>query len=104
MRNQIITIFSLLIIGLSVSACSENQNGKTITGIVQEIQTGKDGYTAKIETSSNEIYYATISHSNLKDHSQYRSVQVGETIEVAGDQWDMEGKKQITVRQLYPGK
>lgn len=106
MKIQIKSIFITLIISLLFIACASNKNSNndTITGVVQDIQNGKDGYTAQIKTANDETYYATISHANLKDHSEYRSVQVGETIEVAGDQWDMEGKKQITVRKLYPGK
>jgi len=104
MKTRIKTAFTLLMLGLLIIACAEQKNANTITGVVQDIQNGKDGYTAQIQTVDNETYYATISHANLTDHSQYRTVQVGETIEVAGDQWDMEGKKQITVRALYPSK
>lgn len=104
MKSQIKSIIFILFVGIFLAACAgnKNANANTITGVVQDIQNGKDGYTAQIKTANNEIYYATISHGNLTDHSQYRTVQVGETIEVAGDQWDMEGKKQITVRKLYP--
>ncbi|MDI1256115.1 MAG: hypothetical protein PSV16_08420 [Flavobacterium sp.] len=73
---------------------------KTVEGTVQEILNGKDGYTAKIETADKEVYYVTISHSNLTDHTQYKTVKVGETLKVTGDSWAMEGKNQITVRAI----
>lgn len=101
MKSQIKIFLSVLMLGLLLASCGEKQNNNVITGVVQDIQMGKDGYTAQIKTEDNEIYYATVSHANLTDPSQYRAVQVGETIKVEGDQWDMDGKKQITVRKLY---
>lgn len=72
----------------------------TVSGTVLAINTGKDGYTAKLETAEKAIYFATISHSNLKDHSQYRSAKVGDKIEVKGDSWKMGEENQVTVREL----
>jgi len=73
---------------------------KTVEGRVVEITPGKDGYTAKLETAEKEHYYVTISHSNLTNHEQYKSVNVGETLKVTGDFWKMEDKNQITVRVI----
>jgi hypothetical protein len=73
---------------------------KTINGKVLEVVAGKDGYTAKLETADKEIYYATVSHSNLTNHEQYKAVKVGETLKVTGDFWTMEDKNQITVRVI----
>jgi len=73
---------------------------KTVEGKVQEIQKGKDGYTAKIETQDKEVYFVTISHSNLKDHTQYRNANIGEIIKVSGDFWKMENENHITVREI----
>ena len=72
---------------------------KSVEGKVQEVNFGKDGYTAKIETDAKETYFVTVSHSNLKDHTQYKEAKVGDKIHVVGDHWkDGEGKDQITVR------
>lgn len=73
---------------------------KTVEGKVVEIIPGKDGYTAKLETAEKENYYVTISHSNLTNHEQYKSVKVGESLKVTGDFWKMEDKNQITVRVI----
>lgn len=73
---------------------------KTVEGKVVEITNGKDGYTAKLETAEKEHYFATISHSNLTNHEQYKSVKVGETLKVTGDFWKMENDNQITVRVI----
>lgn len=73
---------------------------KTVEGKVVEITSGKDGYTAKLETAEKEHYFVTISHSNLTNHEQYKSVKVGETLKVTGDFWKMEDQNQITVRVI----
>ena len=71
------------------------------TGIVQEIERGKDGYTAKIKTEKGEVFYATVSISNLKEASQYKSVEPGTTIKVKGEHWKMEDQNRITAREFY---
>jgi len=73
-------------------------------GTVVEINRGKDGYTAKlkVDDSKEEFVFVTISHSNLKDHTQYRDVKIGDKIHVIGDYWkNGEGESQITVRELH---
>ena len=72
-----------------------------ISGEVRQIQPGKDGYTAKIMTADYQVYFATISIPNLgKNAAQYREVEVGETIGVKGEVWEMNGETHITVREL----
>ena len=72
----------------------------TVTGVVTEIQPGKDGYTARIKTQDGKEYFATISRANLQNPETYRTAQPGDTLTVSGDLWQMEGKDQITVRVL----
>lgn len=81
---------------------TEQNQAMSITGTVKDIQQGKDGYTATIETAGHKMYKATISHSNLKDPSQYRSVQTGDVITVKGSVWTMDNESHITVRELNP--
>lgn len=74
---------------------------QTITGKVDEVTFGKDGYTAKLTTDSKEVYFATVSHANLdKNAHQYREVKVGETIELTGEVWKMGEETHVTVREL----
>ena len=73
---------------------------ETVEGKVVEINQGKDGYTAKLETKQNTFFFVTISHSNLKNHEQYKSVKVGETLKVTGDSWKLGDDNQITVREI----
>lgn len=74
---------------------------RSVQGSVKDINRGKDGYTAKIETANSETYFVTISHSNLKDHTQYKDAKIGDKLDVKGDYWkNGEGENQITVREL----
>lgn len=86
----------------ATEAGKEEEKVETVAvqGKVNEINKGKDGYTAILTTEDGQIYYATISIPNLKDPKQYRSVQIGETIKVTGDSWKMENDNYITVREL----
>lgn len=79
---------------------TSKEETKTVEGNVLEINNGKDGYTAKLETAEKEIYLVTISHSNLKNHEQYKTVKVGEKLKVTGDFWKTESENHITVREI----
>ncbi len=72
----------------------------SVGGIVTDINMGKDGYTATIETSEKEIYHVTISHANLKDPKQYKQVEKGAMLNVSGDYWKMDNQNQVTVRTI----
>ena len=78
---------------------SDNKVIKMVEGEVLAIISGKDGYTAKLQCDS-VIYFVTISHSNLKDPSQYKSVSVGDKLKISGDFWQMGNENHITVREI----
>jgi RecJ-like exonuclease len=86
----------------AVAAASEHKDGETIevTGLVKEINKGKDGYTAKLYSESGKLYSATISIPNMKDPKQYRSVNVGDKISVKGEVTNLETEAIIVVREL----
>jgi len=71
-----------------------------VVGTVQEINRGKDGYTAKIADEAGKVYNATISIPNLKDPKQYRSVAVGDKISVKGEAFASDSDNYIVVREL----
>jgi hypothetical protein len=74
---------------------------QTITGKVEQVTFGKDGYTAKLTTASKEVYFATISHANLRENAgQYREVKAGDSIEIKGEVWKMGEETHVTVREL----
>lgn len=73
---------------------------ETVSGKITAIQPGKDGYTATLETADKKVFFATISHSNLTKHEQYKTVVVGDTITVKGDLWQSGEESHITVRAI----
>lgn len=73
---------------------------KTVSGVVTDINFGKDGYTAKLKNNKNEVYFITVSRINLNTPEQYKTVAVGEAMNVSGDYWTMEEQHQITVREI----
>jgi hypothetical protein len=73
----------------------------TVKGVVKDINMGKDGYTAKLETPDGQLVAVTISRSNLNNPKQYKTVAVGDIIKVSGESWKLDGQSQITVRQIY---
>lgn len=93
---------------LAAAACSsvkkqnnmQTSKNNSIKGTVEQVQRGKDGYTALIKTTAGQLYYVTISHANLKDPAQYRETAIGAVIEVQGDAWDNGEEHHITVREL----
>ena len=102
---------------LAITACNETKKMNTpevattvaaadtakhinITGKVQEIQNGKDGYTAKVATTDNVVYFATISIPNMKDPKDYRRVAVDDTINITGELWKTETENHVTVRSM----
>jgi len=84
----------------SIEPETEKAAIKSVEGTVLEINPGKDGYAAKVETADKEIYFVTISHSNLTNHEQFKTVKIGEKLNVTGDFWKMENDNQITVRSI----
>lgn len=72
----------------------------TVTGKVDEIVNGKDGYTAKMTAADNSIYFFTASIPNSTDPKNYGRVAVGETVTVKGEQWLQGTEKHIVVREF----
>nr|WP_315232127.1 hypothetical protein [uncultured Flavobacterium sp.] len=71
-----------------------------ITGIVQSVEKGKDGYTAKIKTTEGVIYFAVISIPNLGSPEKYRAFKTGENVTLFGEIWKMGDDNRITVRKI----
>ena len=71
-----------------------------IIGIVQSVEKGKDGYTAKIKTTEGVIYFAVISIPNLGSPEKYRAFKTGEKVTLFGEIWKMGDDNRITVRKI----
>jgi hypothetical protein len=84
----------------TLAAVQEPVRDEFLAGLVKEIQTGKDGYTAKVVTTTNDTVFATISHANLKDHTSYKTVKVGDSLFFKGDTFHVGTEVHMAVRYL----
>lgn len=77
-----------------------NDAGTKISGTVETIEKGKDGYTATIKTAEGIIYFATVSIPNLGSSEKYREFKIGENVSLFGEIWKMGDDNRITVRKI----
>ena len=53
-----------------------------VSGKVESIESGKDGYTAKITTDTKEVYFATISIVNVGGPQNYKQLKIGDVVSI----------------------
>lgn len=87
-----------------VISCATMKDKDTISGKVESIEFGKDGYTAKIKSDKNEIYYATISIVNLGGPENYKKLKEGDEVFLKGDIWKTDTEKHIKVKEIVSVK
>lgn len=75
-----------------------------VSGKVQSVEFGKDGYTAKINTDKNEIYFATISIVNVGGPENYKQLKEGEEVTLKGEIWKTDTEKHIKVKEIVSVK
>jgi hypothetical protein len=83
-------------------ACMKDKN--TISGKVESVEFGKDGYTAKINTDKNEVYFATISIVNVGGPENYKVLKQGDEVTVKGEFWKTDTEKHIKVKEIVSVK
>ena len=85
-----------------VISCTSMKNdaNNQVTGRVESIEGGKDGYTAKITTENKEVYFATISIVNVGGPQNYKQVKIGDVVSVKGEKWKSEDENHIKVTQI----
>lgn len=83
-------------------ACMKDKN--TVSGKVESIESGKDGYTAKITTDSKEVYFATISIVNVGGPQNYKQLKEGEEVTLKGEIWKTDTEKHIKVNEIVSVK
>ncbi|RVT78401.1 hypothetical protein EOD40_03970 [Flavobacterium sufflavum] len=89
----------VFLVSLIVS-CALMKDKNLLTGDVEAIEYGKDGYTAKIKTAKKEIYLATISRVNLVDSQDYKVFKIGEKVTLKGEFWKSDTEKHIKVTDI----
>jgi hypothetical protein len=94
-------VLMLLIFTISC-ACMKDKN--TVSGKVVSVEFGKDGYTAKINTDKNEIYFALISIVNVGGPQNYKELKEGEEVLLKGEIWKTETENHIKVKEIVSVK
>ncbi len=98
-----------LFVSIAFLSCgSDTNNGKsaampeskTIKGIVQSIDTGKDGYTAKIQTDTEGLLPALVSIVNLGGIENYQTTKVGDRVVFTGSIYKIGSEKMIKVDKI----
>jgi hypothetical protein len=103
MKNLKKLSFLVLLMNFVIScACMKDKN--TISGKVESIENGKDGYTAKINTDKNEVYFATVSIVNVGGPQNYKRFKEGDEVSVKGEIWKTDTEKHITVKEIVSVK
>nr|WP_315221410.1 hypothetical protein [uncultured Flavobacterium sp.] len=90
----------LLIVMTFIISCACTKDKNTISGKVESIEFGKDGYTAKINTDKNEVYFATISIVNVGGPQHYKQLKQGEEVSLKGEIWNTDTEKHIKVKEI----
>ncbi|MCD0475185.1 hypothetical protein LPB87_12350 [Flavobacterium sp. EDS] len=103
MRNAKKISFLLVLMAFVIS-CATMKDKDTISGKVESIELGKDGYTAKIKSDKNEIYYAIISIVNLGGPENYKKLKEGDEVFLKGDIWKTDTEKHIKVKEIVSVK
>ena len=92
-----IALTFVLLTLLGISSCSSEKEF-TIRGTVQEIENGKDGYTAILKGDDGENFDAVISRVKLGD--AYRVLTPGERVELSGDTLHLDNKLRVVVKKI----
>ncbi len=96
-------LFVLMTFVISCKTMKDNSSN-TVTGKVDSIEAGKDGYTAKISTVAKEVYFATISIVNVGGPQNYKQLKIGDNVSVKGEIWKTEEEKHIKVTEIISVK
>lgn len=88
----------LLFTLVSITSCSSDKDF-TIRGTIQEIENGKDGYTATLKGDDGENFDAVISRVKLGD--EYRVLTPGERVELSGDTLYLENRLRVIVNKIH---
>ncbi|WP_035653369.1 hypothetical protein [Flavobacterium sp. ASV13] len=104
MKNLKRISFLLVVMTFIISCATAKDGSKTVSGKVESIEGGKDGYTAKINTAQKEVYFATISIVNVGGPQNYKQVKIGDEVSVKGEFWKSEDENHIKVTQIISVK
>lgn len=104
MKNLKRISFLLVLFAFVVSCVMTKSNNNTVSGKVDSIESGKDGYTAKISTDAKEVYFAIISIVNLGGPQNYKQLKIGEVVTLKGEIWKTDDENHIKVSEILSVK
>lgn len=104
MKNLKKITFLVVLMTFVISCSGMKDSTKAVTGKVESIEGGKDGYTAKINTDQKEVYFATISIVNLGGPQNYKQFKIGDVVSVKGEFWKSEDENHIKVTEIVSVK
>lgn len=87
---------ALTILAIFTSCTSSKPYSKT--GIVQQIEPGKDGYTASLRESNGSDFDALVSRVRMQQ--AYRLVKVGDKITVTGDTIHLNQRVRVLAKKI----
>jgi len=103
MKNSIrFSVFLMFLTFVISCACAKDKN--TVSGKVTAVEFGKDGYTVKINTDENEVYFAAISIVNVGGPQNYKQLKEGEEVSLKGEIWKTETENHIKVKEILSVK
>ncbi|MCC4923571.1 hypothetical protein [Flavobacterium chungbukense] len=105
MKNlkKISLLVILMAFAISCTTMKSDANAP-VSGRVESIEGGKDGYTAKITTDNKEVYFATISIVNVGGPQNYKQLKIGDVVSVKGEKWKTEDENHIKVTEIVSVK
>lgn len=103
MRHKLLSIvvlpgFTALTILSIFTACTSSKSFSK-TGIVQQIEPGKDGYTASLREPDGSDFDALVSRVRMQQ--AYRLVQVGDKITVTGDTIHLNQRVRVLAKTIH---
>lgn len=90
---SILTLFSTILL----NACSGNKVYSK-KGIVQNIEYGKDGYTAYLKDKKGKDFDAIISRVRME--KGYKVLKVGDNVALSGDTIHLDNRVRVLVKQI----
>jgi len=107
---KFITFFFAFFLMLSCEAPTEGEQAKssiqppaqsiTISGKVQSIENGKDGYMAMVETKAEGAYNAVVSMVNLVGPDNYQRFNIGDKVTLKGAPFTIGEVQQLKVEKI----
>lgn len=113
--THLLKFLFLLVFIMSIFSCTTNEQEPnttestpesvatpttTITGIVYDLQFGKDGYTATISTANADVYSALVSIVNMGGPDNYVELQLGEMATLSGELLQLNEENRLIVQEI----